>query len=403
VRARGRWVGLAVLSLAAAACATSGTGESKPERGADAGNSVVVGDAAMRDGGVVLPAWLAYGVAKAGSYQARRPPPANDSADDFYLELAGRQAMNQFWREKRTKPDRELDRQVEIEKAGLLPELVIAIHGRPGWTIPGATIAKLRLEEFAASFAGEYSNEMAVALKLPNGRIVAPVPGADFPDPRPLPIAPSSCHLAIGDRRAAWERWKAIAPRLGGRPISASSPAQFGRQLLALKREAGTPPDVTWVSDRVGHLAFLDGYCAVEARNWPLAIEMLGRTVALSPASADPRLELAGALTSAGRLDEGLRHADTVIATTKDGCAAGVAWRKRGYILIEMGAFEAARAAYEKSLTIDPGNPIALSELQTIEKAMKQPGDWRTKPQPGQPPFDPIVLTRCREGKPAGK
>jgi len=271
--------------------------------------------------------------------------------------------------------------------------------------VVAAAIAKLRLEEFAEKFAGEYSSERAVVIKPASGKLFPDVPGADFPDPRQLPIAPSSCRLAVDERRAAWERWKAIAPRLGGQPISASSPPQFGRHLVALKRDAGSaqPRDATWVSERVGHLAFLDGYCAVEARNWPVAVEMLGRTVALSPASADPRLELAGALTMSGRHEEGLRHADAVIATTKDGCTAGIAWRKRGYILIEMEAFEAARAAYEKSLTIDPGNPIALSELKTIEKAMKQPGDWRKKPQPGQPAFDPIVLTTCRQGKPADK
>jgi Flp pilus assembly protein TadD len=144
----------------------------------------------------------------------------------------------------------------------------------------------------------------------------------------------------------------------------------------------------------------VDGFCAVEARNWLLAVEILTRAVALNPSSPDPRLELSGALTSLGRLGDALRQADLALARAKDGCSVGRAWRKRGYILVEMEAFEAARVAYEKSLAVDPGNPIALSELKTIATALKH-GDWRKTPQPGAPPFDPIVVTSCRNGKPA--
>jgi tetratricopeptide (TPR) repeat protein len=92
-----------------------------------------------------------------------------------------------------------------------------------------------------------------------------------------------------------------------------------------------------------------------------------------------------------------------VIRTADDACSVGRAWRKRGYILIEMQQFAAARTAYEKSLKVDPGNPIARKELALIEKAMKQPGDWRTKPAPGQPAPEQLTVTTCREGKPEDK
>ena len=367
-------------------------------------NEVVLGPAAMRGGSSTRAAWIAYGVAKAARYDQQRPPPANESADDFHLELAAREAMSEFWAEQHDERNVDLDRQGEIWKAGFLPEFVITVHGRPGWTIPGATVAALRLEEFVAKFSGNYSTETAVAVRPASGKLFPDVPGADFPDPDQLPIVPASCGLALRERRAAWERWARMVPRLGGRPIRASSTQTFGGQILAIKRDTtGAPPDVTWVSERVGHIAMLDGFCAVEVKDWKTAVDMLGRAVTLEPAATGPRLELSGALAMSGRLEEALQHTDKVIAATDDACTLGRGWRKRGYILIEMEAFEAARAAYEKSLVVDPGNPIAISELKTIATAMARPGNWRTKPQPGQPSPVQVLTTTCREGKPANK
>ena len=44
----------------------------------------------------------------------------------------------------------------------------------------------------------------------------------------------------------------------------------------------------------------------------------------------------------------------------------GVALRGIGYSMIEFGDFAGARAAYERSLEVEPGNQIALKELEYI-------------------------------------
>jgi len=44
----------------------------------------------------------------------------------------------------------------------------------------------------------------------------------------------------------------------------------------------------------------------------------------------------------------------------------GVALRGIGYSMIELGDFAGARAAYERSLEVEPGNQIALKELEYI-------------------------------------
>jgi hypothetical protein len=404
----GRRVGLVFAVAALSACAGSKPAErpatASVPAGANGGKEIVVSPQAMSAAGSARAAWLIYGVVKAGAYDKQRPPPANESADDFYLELAAREAMLDVWSDKHDDRDLDLERQLAVRRAGYLPELVLLVYGRPGWTVPGAVVAKLRLQEFVTKFAGEYSGERLVVVKPASGKIFPDVPGGDFPDFMRVPAGPQACGIALDERRAAWERWERLVPRLGGRPISASSSQKLGRQLLALKRETQGPmPDITWVSERVARLAFMDGFCAVEVKDWKRAVAMLGRAVALDPDNSDPRLELSGALAFDGQLQEGLRHADAVIRTATDACTVGRAWRKRGYILIEMESFAAARVAYEKSLVVDPGNPIALSELKTIAQALKQPGDWRTKPQPGQPEQDPVVLTTCRESKPADK
>jgi predicted TPR repeat methyltransferase len=50
----------------------------------------------------------------------------------------------------------------------------------------------------------------------------------------------------------------------------------------------------------------------------------------------------------------------------------GLAWRRRGNILVEKGALDAAESAYRTSVKYDPKNRIAHSELATIEKMRRE-------------------------------
>lgn len=231
--ARGWPLAVAILLVAGGACAprsgppprSAGTSEKS-----DGKAKVLVGDGAMQAGDEVLGAWLAYGVAKAANYEQHRPPPANQSGDDYELELVARTAMSEFWVEKHTRPNADLDRQVEIWRAGYMPEFVVAVHGKPGWTIPAPTVAALRLEEFVAKFKGDYSNAVNVAIQPPGGKKFPDVPGADFPDPHRLPVAPSTCTWRStsgephGRAGTAWCRcWEATRSALRRRSTSGGS------------------------------------------------------------------------------------------------------------------------------------------------------------------------------------
>jgi hypothetical protein len=410
----GRPAALGLLALATAgACAEGQVGRrttGAPPKTGDAsgllepaagrprdGDAPVILDSAFSQlGQPVGASWLAYGIAKMATYREHRPPKANTSADDFAIELVARRLQSETWAEVRadpkTPPNADLDRQLEISKAGFLPELVVAVHSSAGWTVPRETILGLRLEEFAKRFTGRFSRARFADYVPPGGTAGPPVPGGDFPDPASLPYGAASCGRARAAREAAWRRWGELEPLLGGAPVSASSPPDFGRQLIALKRDpAEAERGATWVSDRVGYLAQLEGFCAIEEKDWPRAEVMLRRAVALLPAEANPRLELSLVLVKLGRLDLALKETDKVLATDTDGCAIARAWRRRGYVLIDLGDLPAARQAYEKSLVVDPGNRLALSELETIARSTAAPNAGVVTPAAPN-----VVVTACR-------
>jgi hypothetical protein len=360
---------------------------------------IVLGPDALQGSARRRGAWLAYGAVKAGAYLTWKAPPANDSADDFALELAARSALSETWSGGQegagAEPDPPLDRQAEIWRAGFLPELVVAIYARPGWTIPPKTIAALRLDEFAKRFPGEYTPDTPVGLKVPSGKTHPDVPGDDFPDPESLPYGAGSCYLAREARRAAWQRWDALEPRLGGAPLAAASTLDLAHQLTVMKRDpARVSRGATWVAWRVAHLAALEGFCAIEAQDWPRASSWLQRAVSMSPASPNPRLELSMAVMMMGKRREALAIADDIRAWSDDGCAVAAAWRRRGYILIDLGDLAGARDAYERSLVLEPGSAIARQELASIAAAV-QADPAAAARAIGPPPAGDVQVTRC--------
>jgi hypothetical protein len=406
----------AALILTCGACASSGPGAPPSSAGArqsegpasKGGVQVVVGPDAM-ESAHVLGAWVAYGAAKLDAYEKQPPPAANESGDDFALELAGREKQCSIWAEQRAggaPAHRDFDRQLQICRAGFLPELVVSIHARPGWTIPAKVVSSLRIREFADRFAGNYAPGAPVMLKPPSGKRYPDEPGADLPEPPGPKMSPAICSTGRAERAAAWTRWSRIEPTLGGVPVAASSTVDFARQLIAIKADPRYARGVTWVSERVAYLAMVDGFCAVEEKDWQRARAVLTRATMLNPASPDTHLELGVALTHLREFDQALAAIDRILASgNDDGCVVGRALRQRGYILFEQGALDASRASYEQSLKVDPDNDIALRELKALAAARQQHGSLKARGAFVPPPSLGTVITTCRkrasDGKPA--
>lgn len=390
---------LVILAATLGACARQGAPPPQTPKG-DGTQMLLVDPKAYESGEQVFAAWLAYGLAKLKTYQEQPPPPANESADDFAIELAGRDMQATFWADLKQKESIShplFDREIEIQRAGLLPELVIGVHGKPGWTVPGAALSKLRFQAFVEKFAGNYQAATPVHVKTPSGKVLPDVPGDDFPDPAAIPMGAASCGTRLDERNAAWSRFDALAKRLGGVPVSALSTIDFAKQLIAAKDEdAHRTRGVTWVSAKVGYLATLDAFCAVERKNWPEATRSIARAITLRPGDAGPRLEMALALTAVNRPDDALAQVTRAMSLTHDGCTIGLAWRRRGYILVEKGALDAAEDAYKNSLKYDPSNRIAKNELVEIaERRRTQTSRTPDPPIASVPPFG-MTVTECR-------
>jgi tetratricopeptide (TPR) repeat protein len=262
--------------------------------------------------------------------------------------------------------------------------------------VPASSAATLRLAEFAQRFEGAYEASMAAALRPPSGKLVPDVPGAAFPDPEDLPLLPPTCAVEVEHRQQLWQGWSALLPRLGGTPLAASSSINFGQQLLAARRDPrNRGRGFTWVSDRVAYLAFFDGFCAVEHQEWPAATAALTRAADLDPGHPEKRLELALALTSAGRNAEALLEVDRALSATDDPCVVALGWRRRGYILYEAGELAGARTAYQKSLSYEPDSAVAQDELTTITAALQNSASASATP----PPPGRLLTTSCRDGK----
>lgn len=77
--------------------------------------------------------------------------------------------------------------------------------------------------------------------------------------------------------------------------------------------------------------------------------------------------DLGGELRLGGAAgDAAMAELDAVLQLPMGKCMQGVAWRKRGFVLFELGNLKEAYQAYQKSLDFDPGNRIAFSELTTL-------------------------------------
>jgi tetratricopeptide (TPR) repeat protein len=93
----------------------------------------------------------------------------------------------------------------------------------------------------------------------------------------------------------------------------------------------------------------------------PLPKERLGTTV------PDLLSERAIALAGLKRWKDALTSYDSVLRLPQvDNHMRGVAHRGRGFALVELGRLDEAEAAYKASLKVDPGNKIALGELDYI-------------------------------------
>jgi len=335
---------------------------------------IVLDDAALAGGGSELTAaWIGYGtaiIAKATSPEFRDRP-----MDDFAVEVYARTALAKIWSEARQPEslDPYLDKLAEIHAAGFIEEYVLVAFARPGWALSAAELGALEMDAFfdwAGAHLDGFVSVTAAGVERKTQPPSAPT-GIGLPDPAAFAPSEAVCSATLPVMRSALAEWEREAAALRGAPIAAETDRQFVATLLDV---AELPPyrteGIAWVSPRPALLSYFAGFCAVEAGDLESAERWLRSATTMLPFEHDVRQELIHVLVGTGRLDAADAEVDGILAAADadDNCTLARAWRRRGYIRFEQQRWDEARAAYERSLDYQPGNELALTELELISE-----------------------------------
>jgi tetratricopeptide (TPR) repeat protein len=135
------------------------------------------------------------------------------------------------------------------------------------------------------------------------------------------------------------------------------------------QKEQGQERSVRWVGNAYPRAHYYMGFLCVKTRQFQQALEYLERGHELEPTNPKFHFEKAQALVHAGDKQQALAlyEAVTEVGPYVSALDLAVAWRGRGFVLIELGRLDAAEEALKSSLEIDPGNEVAMNELQYIE------------------------------------
>jgi len=155
--------------------------------------------------------------------------------------------------------------------------------------------------------------------------------------------------------------------RPGRIAVSVSDASEYERFLA--EHGDGTP--VEWIDYACPSAYKAEAFRQVELGDSAAALPWLDKAIAIAPYWPDALSERGFVLNRHGRSAEALEayRKALVLADAASGNYAdsrAIALRGIGYSLVELGDMVGARAAYERSLEVDPGNKTALEELDYI-------------------------------------
>lgn len=148
-------------------------------------------------------------------------------------------------------------------------------------------------------------------------------------------------------------------------------------------RERGGDTPVEWV-DMVCPSAYkTSAFLLIEqGADLTAALSRLAKAAELAPYWPDPHVERGFILAHTGQLQEGMASYQRAIALAEEHPSSAsdkaIAYRGLGYVLVELQNWEAAEAAYRKSLELEPDSEVALHELEFIRTNRPQTGKGPT-------------------------
>jgi tetratricopeptide (TPR) repeat protein len=145
---------------------------------------------------------------------------------------------------------------------------------------------------------------------------------------------------------------------------------------LAAYQKENMVKKVVWLDNVFGEALHRKVYLAAGRRKFPQAMILSDRELKFRPYAAMAFTERGFILNQTGKPKEGLANYRQALALAErfesSRPAKAIALRGIGFSLIELRQLKEAREAFEKSLVIDPGNPVALSELNYIRKLQQK-------------------------------
>jgi tetratricopeptide (TPR) repeat protein len=308
-------------------------------------------------------AWLGYALTLVIQQTAAKK--GDTAFDPFGAEVAARTAAVGIWKESRKdEHDAYLDALTAVFDAGFMNEYVIVYSVAPGWRLSADRLRALRLDAFLAwrqqTIAGHRVETHARA-----GIASVVAPGAGMLDGVVFhTLADCAVGAELRSRLASWE----ASPQVEA-PLHVANRDQLVEILLTESLRAPLlARGVVWVAPALARAYTYAASCAVEGHELGVAEVLLRKLIKLAPRDDFGPTELAHVLVATQRYDDAVAIIDQTLATTRDRCHQAILWRKRGYIFFERKSWSEARAAYLKSLELDPGNASAVGEIRLIDR-----------------------------------
>jgi tetratricopeptide (TPR) repeat protein len=186
--------------------------------------------------------------------------------------------------------------------------------------------------------------------------------------------------MQTGGQRALANLMPDIEKALARAPNKPSDPEQCGNTVNVYSSNIA---DFLWASavlhsaDGVSNVVMLEplpyarlyfvaSWNAYEKGDYEKAAALCAKGLVIDPKDAMLASEYANALEIAGHNETALAFVDKFIAENPlmEKSENALMLRRRGYALGELGRFDAAIAAYEQSLSLEPGNKTALNEIE---------------------------------------
>ena len=196
------------------------------------------------------------------------------------------------------------------------------------------------------------------------------------------PVAEAEQMLRAGSREEAGEvlgelvknqprGWKPVRKHKDGMAISFWDQSEFFCYVAHIKDQPQKKDEkVIWDSPSYSKAYYLMAFMAVEQSDWKTALELIIKALKLEP--DHPTLLCENALIL-GRMGKHAEALDIYIEAAKSRKWAPVdqharALRGAAIALIDLGDLDKAEAFLNDSLKLEPGNRVALNELQYIRK-----------------------------------